>query len=261
MSLENQGARLSSFQFSVVSCQKKLDTKITIVQTQRNLLPFPLYMSNYSSTITKINQIEHIISVLPQYQSYFSAERHDWITPAYLQDKIKDERAFFETRQHLEEELSEFTAQKRKTKDHLETLTSSARYLLKAYLRVTHDDAIENIAFAKSSTLTERSGNTISGVAAILQNNPTPLVNFTDFKALKADLDVADQAFRAAKSKCDLALADLEKEKAEFMNRENDLEDLYHDLINAIEGVCHDDRDVLLKFMPWRVRSSRRDVA
>ena len=32
------------------------------------------------------------------------------------------------------------------------------------------------------------------------------------------------------------------------------MDDLYHDTINTLEGALHEDRDVLIKIMPWPER-------
>ena len=32
------------------------------------------------------------------------------------------------------------------------------------------------------------------------------------------------------------------------------MDDLYHDVINTLEGALHEDRDVLIKIMPWPER-------
>ena len=81
-----------------------------------------------------------------------------------------------------------------------------------------------------------------------------PPVHFIDWSGFKSALALAITEYLKEKADYSALKDSLEAEKQEFLQKEDEVDDLYHDTINTLEGALHEDRDVLVKIMPWRER-------
>jgi hypothetical protein len=210
-------------------------------------------MSQFSRTIRKIKKLENIIDTLPAYQMHFAEQRYDWVKPEYLNEKIKNADEYFTNCEQIDTELSTITPDLRQKREKLEDLTRSAKYLLKSYLISHQNEELEKIAFPKTRQIEDKSKGIIH---AIEQFIPTAekSVDFVDWAKLKEELSSVLEAYTTQKAKYDDLKTNIEVEKQELLQKEDEIDDFYHEVVNTIEGVLHEDRDVLLKLMPWRVR-------
>ena len=81
-----------------------------------------------------------------------------------------------------------------------------------------------------------------------------PPVHFIDWPGFKSALALAITDYLKEKADYTALKDSLEAEKQQFLQKEEDVDDLYHDVINTLEGALHEDRDVLVKIMPWPER-------
>nr|VFK26442.1 MAG: hypothetical protein BECKLPF1236A_GA0070988_105292 [Candidatus Kentron sp. LPFa] len=79
-------------------------------------------------------------------------------------------------------------------------------------------------------------------------------VHFIDWSGFKSALELARTEYLQEKADYTALKDTLEAAKQQFLQKEADVDDFYHDTINTLEGALHEDRDVLLKIMPWRER-------
>ena len=212
-------------------------------------------MTQFATTILKINKIKNIIATLPAYQTHFANKRYDWVTQEYLNEKIKDAEAYFTNCEQISTELSTITPDLRQKREKLEDLTRSARYLLKAYLVLHPNEELEKIAFPKSYKLEDKSSSVIHGIEQFIPKTEE-LTAFVGWTQLKAAMTSALEDYTSQKAKYDQLKTNIEVEKQELLQKEDQIDDFYHEVINTIEGVLHEDRDVLVKLMPWRVRKT-----
>ena len=83
-----------------------------------------------------------------------------------------------------------------------------------------------------------------------------PPVHFIDWPGFKSALELARTDYLKEKADYTTLKDSLEAEKQQFRQKEADVDDLYHDLINTLEEALHEDRDVLIKIMPGREQAS-----
>jgi hypothetical protein len=212
-------------------------------------------MSQFSSTIKKIKRIKSIIDALPAYQTYFANQRYDWVKPEYISEKIKNADTYFANCEQISTEISTITPNFRQKREELEDLTRSARYFIKSYLITHPNEELEKVAFPKSRDIEDRSKGVIHAIEQFITQTGE-LVDFVDWTKLKESLNSALTDYIAQKTKYEDLKTSIEAEKQEFLQKEDEIDDFYHEMINTIEGVLHEDRDILLKLMPWRVRKS-----
>ena len=81
-----------------------------------------------------------------------------------------------------------------------------------------------------------------------------PPVHFIDWPGFKSALALTRTDYLKEKADYTALKDSLEAEKQQFRQKEEDVDDLYHDVINTLEGALHEDRDVLIKIMPGRGR-------
>jgi hypothetical protein len=212
-------------------------------------------MSKYTSIVAKIHQLENIATNLDTYKSYFETERYGWFTPEYLGEKLSGAQEYFDSQEQLKREVSLLAIDFRKKREVMEDFTRGTIDLLRGHLHFTPNEQLEQLAFVKNVDTYERGQQALLGIEQFLLSGSEPRC-FINFKALSTALGGALTDYKDEKQRYLVLKSKLEQEKQEFLQREDDLDDLYHDVINAIEGALHEDRDVLLKLMPWRKKKT-----
>jgi hypothetical protein len=212
-------------------------------------------MSKYTSIVAKIHQLENIATNLDTYKSHFETERYGWFTPEYLGEKLSGAQEYFDSQEQLKREVSLLAIDFRKKRETMEDCTRGSIDLLRGYLHFTPNDKLEQLAFVRNVNTYERGQQALLGIKELLASD-TETNSFIDFQALSTALETALTAYDDEKQRYAELKSKLEQEKQDFLQREDDLDDLYHDVINAIEGALHEDREILLKLMPWRKKKA-----
>jgi hypothetical protein len=208
-------------------------------------------MSKYTNIVSKIHQLESIAENLDTYKSHFETERYSWFTSEYLAKKLSGAQEYFDSREELQREVSILAIDFRTKRETMEDFTRGTIDILRGYLHFTPNEQLEQTAFVKKVDTYERGQRALLGIEQFFVSG-SEQSEFIEFKALSTALKVALNAYNDEKQHYSQLKSKLEQEKQDFLQREDDLDDLYHDVINAIEGALHEDREILLKLMPWR---------
>ena len=213
--------------------------------------------SNYTNAIRKTRRIVTIIGALGQYQSYFPKEMYPWVNPSDLQEKIAGAEEFFSQREQLDGEVDNLTLSVREKRADLEKMVRTAKYLMRGYYTFyklsVPEVEVDYKDVRDASTKGEVALQHLQDIQDRIVNMP---FTFLNLDALKSELEDAKNSYEGEKVKYDHAKESLDSKKVEFLDKEDDIDDLYHQLVNVIEGVLHEHRHILLQLMPWRERKS-----
>ena len=210
-------------------------------------------MSPYSSIIRKLNCLEAIKQNLPPYELYFKSERTNWLTPAYLEKKLAGTRQYFDSQAQLGQSFSKKTLLLRQKRHQLEDLTRAGHDLVRATLHLEENEVLESTAFHKERFIEAKSQVLLTAIEQLVLKSESP-VHFIDWPGFKSALALTRTDYLKEKADYTALKDSLEAEKQQFLQKEDEVDDLYHDTINTLEGALHEDRDVLVKIMPWRER-------
>ena len=203
----------------------------------------------------KVNELQHIANAITPYAVYFHSERSSWLTKEYLNTKLAGTKVYFEARATLDESISVQAPELRAKRQRLWDITLATQDFLRGYLHVAENVGISDNAFSSTRHTIEKATTALTAIDNFI-SKANVAVPYIDIAKLQVDLASALGDYTSAKGVYDTAVAQLEAEKQEFLQREDQLDDLYYDVTNAIEGALHEDRDILLVLMPWRARKS-----
>ncbi len=216
------------------------------------LLLNPPIIMLLSTIIKEINHLSHIQKMLPTH-GQFIPERQKWIKTA-LTNGLPGMLEFFETQKDLDEQEESLVLEKRAASDHLTRLVRSYTYLGKGICYFHQkDDLVKELEYDRN--LLKRAEKLHTWVSA----NETTLADVSQIN--DSNLAIAIKVYRDAKA----AILDIHQKidasKEEFLKKEDEIDDLYHEVTNALEGIFHEDREIMLVFMPWKERKTHKTTA
>jgi hypothetical protein len=213
----------------------------------------------FANTIRRIDRIEQIITALPPYQLYFSAERYDWVNQEYLTPKMTGVREYFSSRNQLARELDVLTLNLRQKRSDLEDFVRTVVFLVRGYANLHPSDGLNEVISNQNHQIDQKSVLLLEKIDDLILKSNSPY-GLTDFGVVKSELELKLNDYSSEKTQYDQLKTKMETEKQEFLQKEDEVDDLYHDLINAVEAALHEDRDILLKIMPWRKQSTAKEA-
>ena len=202
-----------------------------------------------------LNDIERLKTVqinLPKYQHLLDTEIYSWLTPDYLNKKIHAFEAEISKQTNLESASKALCEKRRNAKKDLYRQSRVFAYVIRAAIAFFEEEEYLDDFFVSSTGINERVKKLLEG--AEKHKDEIAGVDTINLQVFLDNLNSASKALLETEQELIRSKEVAQENERKLIETADQVDDLYHSVVNALEGAFHDNREVLTSICSWKKR-------
>jgi len=203
-----------------------------------------------SRTVLQIHRLQHIQKQLQEQSSRsLIPQRYDWIE-SRLAEILPGAADFFQSQEALDRADQKLLATKKELNSTVRRLSAGYLLLCRGVIKLAGSEKdVEK--FSSGQDVIQRARS----LTAWIEGQSEHFQSLIDARLIDTQLlDGKSSALHACKVEIAKIASEKDATSADFLKREDEIDDLYHEISNVLEGLFHEDEGLLKIFLPHRGR-------
>ena len=206
----------------------------------------------FKTLLLFLHRIQQVADRIDNFKDLFDPKRYAWLNKTALLAEIAGAEEKITEREDIDKELDDLKAARRIAKSKLYTALRIWAYAIKIALELTDSKDLRLELIFTDRNIVEKARKMLAGYEK--NQSLAEKVKAVDLKSLALGLSEAKDKFSSLESEYLGKKDTFDNKTQEFLELEDKIEDLYYEVVNALEGALHENREELLILAPWKKR-------
>ena len=208
----------------------------------------------FKTLLLFLHRIQQVADRIDNFQNLFDPRRYTWLNKTALLAEIAGAEEKITERGYIDQEIDYLKQRRRGAKGKLYTALRVWAYAIKIALELSDSKGLRLELIFTDQNIVKKARKMLAGYEK--NQSLAEKVPEVDLKTLAHALSEAKDNFASLESEYLGKKDTFDTKTQEFLELEDKIEDLYYEMVNALEGVLHEHREELLILAPWKKRKA-----